>query len=93
MVDGNAQDRAFLCHQDAPGAAVSLAISQILPVFYDARQVRAVTKRTVLGTVSLHPTLGMMRKRRTANFAFAGGLASLVSLYGSWMVWATLTAR
>jgi hypothetical protein len=35
----------------------------------------------------------MMRKRRTANFAFAGGLASLVSLYGSWMVWAALSAR
>jgi len=77
----------------AAGAVVALAISQLLPVFYDARQVRAATKRAVLGTVSLHPTLGMMRKRRTANFAFAGGLASLVSLYGSWMAWAALTAR
>ena len=77
----------------AAGTVVALAISQILPVFYDARQVRAATKRAVLGTVSLHPTLEMMRKRRTANFAFAGGLASLVSLYGSWMVWAALTAR
>ena len=33
----------------AAGAAVALAISQILPVFYDARQVRAATKRAVLG--------------------------------------------
>jgi polysaccharide chain length determinant protein (PEP-CTERM system associated) len=77
----------------AAGAAAALALSQILPAFYDARQVRAATKRAVLGTVSLQPTLPIIRKRRKANFAFAGGLASLVTLYGSWVVWVALAAR
>jgi polysaccharide chain length determinant protein (PEP-CTERM system associated) len=75
------------------GAAVSLMVSQILPAFYDARQVRAATKRAVLGTVSLQPTPPMIRMRRRGNFAFAGGLASLLTLYGTWIVWAALAAR
>ncbi len=77
----------------AGGAAVALAISQILPAFYDARQVRTATKRAVLGTVSLQPTQPVIRQRRRANFAFAGGLASLVTLYGSWIVWVALAGR
>ncbi len=48
----------------AAGAAVALAVSQILPVFYDARQVRAATKRAVLGTVSLQPTPPIIHRRR-----------------------------
>lgn len=75
------------------GAAVALAVSQIIPTFYDARQVRAATKRAVLGSVSLQPTLPVIRRRRTSNYAFAGGVASLVTVYGSWIVWVMLAAR
>jgi len=77
----------------AAGAAVALAVSQILPAFYDARQVRATTKRAVLGTVSMQPTQPIIHRRRKFNFAFAGGVASLVMLYGSWIVWVALAAR
>jgi polysaccharide chain length determinant protein (PEP-CTERM system associated) len=77
----------------AAGAAVALAVSQILPAFYDARQVRAVTKRAVLGTISLQPTPPIVHQRRKVNFAFAGGVASLVTLYGTWIVWVALAAR
>ena len=75
------------------GAAVALAVSQVLPVFYNARQVRAATKRAVLGTVSLQPTQPIVHHRRKANFGFASGVASLVMLYGSWIVWVALAAR
>jgi len=77
----------------AAGGAVALAVSQILPAFYNARQVRAATKRAVLGTVSMQPTQPIIHQRRKANFAFAGGVASLVMLYGSWIVWVALAAR
>jgi polysaccharide chain length determinant protein (PEP-CTERM system associated) len=75
------------------GAAAAFAMSQILPTFYDARQVRAATKRAVLGTVSEQPTPQIMRKRRTGHFAFAGGIAGLVMLYGSWIAWVVVAGR
>jgi polysaccharide chain length determinant protein (PEP-CTERM system associated) len=75
------------------GLAVALALSQILPTFHDPKQLRSVTQRAVLGTISLQSTLPVIRQRRIANAAFAGGLASLVVLYGSWIAWASLATR
>ena len=77
----------------AAGLAVALAVSQILPTFHDPKQLRTATKRAVLGTISLQPTLPVIRQRRISNMAFAGGLASLVVLYGTWIAWASLAAR
>ena len=77
----------------AAGAVAALAVSQVLPAFYDARQVRAATKRAVLGTVSLQATQPVIRQRKRSNFAFAGGLASLVTMYGTWIVWVALVGR
>jgi polysaccharide chain length determinant protein (PEP-CTERM system associated) len=75
------------------GMAVAFAVAQVLPAFYDARQVRTATKRPVLGTVSLQRSQPLIVKQRKANFAFAGGVASLVTLYGTWIVWVALAAR
>jgi polysaccharide chain length determinant protein (PEP-CTERM system associated) len=77
----------------AAGMAVSLAVSQILPTFHDARQLRSMSKRAVLGTISLQPTQPVMHQRRRTNLAFGSGVASLLVLYGSWMTWVALTAR
>jgi polysaccharide chain length determinant protein (PEP-CTERM system associated) len=75
------------------GAAAAFAVSQVLPTFYDARQVRAATKRAILGTVSEQPTAAILRKRRNTHFAFAGGIAGLMMLYGSWIAWVALAGR
>jgi polysaccharide chain length determinant protein (PEP-CTERM system associated) len=75
------------------GMAVSLAVSQILPTFHDARQLRSATKRAVLGTISLQATQPVIHRRRRGNLAFGGGVAALLVLYGSWMTWVALTAR
>ena len=77
----------------AAGLAVALAVSQVLPTFHDPKQLRSTTQRAVLGTISLQSTLPVLRQRRISNTAFAGGLASLVVLYGSWIAWASLAAR
>jgi hypothetical protein len=77
----------------AAGMAVSLAVSQILPTFHDARQLRSAMKRAVLGTISLQPTQPVIHRRRRANLAFGGGVAGLLLLYGSWIAWVTLAAR
>jgi hypothetical protein len=47
----------------------------------------------VIGTISLQTTLPVLRQRRISNAAFAGGLASLMLLYGSWAAWVSLAAR
>ena len=75
------------------GAAAAFAISQVVPTFYDARQVRGATKRAVLGTVTLQPTAAVLRKRKNSAYAFAGGLAGLFVLYGTWIAWVTLASR
>jgi hypothetical protein len=77
----------------AIGMAASLAISQILPTFFNARQVRSVTKRPVLGAVSLQFTQPVVHRRKQVNAAFAGGVAMLIALYGSWITWVALAAR
>jgi hypothetical protein len=75
------------------GAAVALAISQILPTFHDARQIRSVTKRAVLGAISEQPTQPVIQRRRKSNFAFAGAVASLFAVYGSWIAWVVVAGR
>jgi polysaccharide chain length determinant protein (PEP-CTERM system associated) len=75
------------------GAAAAFAVSQVMPTFHDAKQVRSATKRAVLGTVSLQPTRPLIRLRRRANVAFAGGVAGLVAMYGSWITWIVLAGR
>jgi hypothetical protein len=77
----------------AAGMAASLAISQILPTFHDARQLRSTSKRAVLGTISLQPTQPVIHRRRRGNLAFGGGVASLLLLFGSSIAWAALAAR
>ncbi|HQR71471.1 MAG TPA: Wzz/FepE/Etk N-terminal domain-containing protein [Burkholderiaceae bacterium] len=77
----------------AAGMAASLAVSQILPTFHDARQLRGATKRAVLGTISLQATQPVIQRARRANLAFGGGLASLLLLFGSWITWVALAAR
>lgn len=77
----------------AAGMTISLAVSQIMPTFHDARQLRSASKRNVLGIISLQPTPPIIQKRRHANFAFGGGVASLLVLYATWIGWVALAAR
>jgi len=77
----------------AAGMAGALVVSQVLPTFHDARQLRQQSKRAVLGTISLQSTLPVIRRRRRSGFAFAGGLTGLFLLYGSWIAWVALAAR
>lgn len=77
----------------AAGLAAALAVSQIRPTFHDPRQLRTATQRAVLGSISLQPTLPVIRQRRVANAAFAGTLAGLFVLYGSWIAWISIVHR
>lgn len=65
------------------GLFFSFVISQALPTFHDARTLREIAQRPVLGTVSLLTNAAMSRQRRRNVALFAGGVAGLFAVYGA----------
>ena len=63
------------------GAAVSFLVSQILPTFPDARMLREISKRPLLGTISMLDRPAFAKERRRRNLVFFGGLGSLTGSY------------
>lgn len=72
------------------GVFVSFVISQLSPTFHDARMLREVSQRPVLGTVSMLLTPAITRQRRRSVMYFAGGVAGLVAVYGATLLLLTL---
>jgi polysaccharide chain length determinant protein (PEP-CTERM system associated) len=77
---------AVLAASLAAGLFASFALSQILPTFPDARALREMTQRPVLGTVSLLRSAAVVSKRRRGAFMFAGGVAALVGMFATGMI-------
>jgi polysaccharide chain length determinant protein (PEP-CTERM system associated) len=68
------------------GLFASFLLSQILPTFPDARSLRELTERPVLGTVSLLQSPAVVWKQRRGAFMFAGGVAALVGVFAVGMI-------
>ncbi|MGH8682537.1 MAG: XrtA system polysaccharide chain length determinant [Burkholderiales bacterium] len=64
------------------GVLASFLVSQVFPTFHDTRSLRELTGRPVLGSVTLLPRPAVMRRRLRSAVLFAGGVASLVGVYG-----------
>jgi polysaccharide chain length determinant protein (PEP-CTERM system associated) len=62
----------------AAGFVVAFIASQLMPTFHDARSLRDLTKRPILGMVTMLPTAALSRLRRRNAFLFAGGLGGLL---------------
>jgi G-rich domain on putative tyrosine kinase len=73
------------------GVFASFALSQISPTFHDARTLRELTHRPVLGSVELHPSPELLARRRAGHFMFAGSIAGLFVLLGGAMVLVSVT--
>ena len=65
------------------GLLASFLASQIVPIFHDARSLREVAKRPILGMVSLLPNERMVRKGRRNTFLFAGGLGGFLATFAA----------
>ncbi|HEV7477742.1 MAG TPA: XrtA system polysaccharide chain length determinant, partial [Burkholderiales bacterium] len=63
------------------GLAASYFFSLLHPTFHDARGLKKVTHRPVLGTVSLVATPEVLWRRRRGTLAFVGGLGGLGAAY------------
>lgn len=62
----------------AGGLVVSFLASQIMPTFHDAYSLRVVSKRPILGMVTMLPTEALSKLRRRNAFLFAGGMGGLL---------------
>ena len=77
----------------AAGLLASFVASELMPTFHDARALREITKRPVLGMVALLPNDSVRRKRRRNVFLFAGGLSGLIASFTAVLVFALLLGR
>jgi len=67
----------------AAGLIASLVASQIAPIFHEARTLRDVAKRPILGMVSMLPSEALQRARRRKSWLFAGGLGGLIAAFSA----------
>ena len=75
------------------GLATSYLVSQMFPTFDAAKQLAVMSKRPVLGSVSMLVTNSMRRRKMFDTFAAYSALAGLVIVYGAWIAWMTVQSR
>ncbi len=63
------------------GIVASVVVSEVMPIFHDARALRQVCKRPILGMVSILQTPALMRIRRRGAYLFAGGVGALFAAF------------
>ena len=59
------------------GIVASVVVSEVMPIFHDARALRQVCKRPILGMVSILQTPAPIKIRRRGAYLFAGGVGAL----------------
>ncbi len=65
----------------AAGVVAAFVASQILSTFHDARTLREITKRPILGMVTMLQSEPLARLRRRNNLLFAGGVGGLLASF------------
>ncbi len=77
----------------AVGLGVCFVACQVAPTFHDARDLREVIERPVLGTISILATLSLVGASKRNNFAFMAAIAGLVCVYGAVFVMFSIPGR
>ena len=75
------------------GLFASFAYSQVFPLVQDARVLRQISNRPVLGSVTLLLADSVVRRQRAMNAAFGSAVAGLVMVYGAWLAWVSWINR
>jgi len=75
------------------GLLASFVASELMPTFHDARSLREITKRPVLGMVAMLPNESGRRKLRRNFILFAGGLGGLIATFAAILAFALLMGR
>lgn len=75
------------------GLAAAFAASEMMPTFHDSRSLGVVTKRPVLGMVTMFPSKAVRRLRRLSSVAFAGASGAFVAGFAGLFAFVFLVAR
>ena len=75
------------------GLLASFVASELMPTFHDARSLREISQRPVLGMVALLPNESALKKQRRNVYVFAGGLSGLVAAFSAVIAFALLVGR
>jgi len=75
------------------GIFASFVASKTMPTFHDARTLRDIAKRPILGMVSMLPSEALTRMRRRNAWLFAGGTGGLFATLSAVVVFALLFGR
>jgi polysaccharide chain length determinant protein (PEP-CTERM system associated) len=75
------------------GLAASLAASEMLPTFHDSRSLRVITKRPVVGMITMFPSKAVRRMRRLSSILFAGASGAFVATFAGLFAFVFLVAR
>ena len=75
------------------GIFASFVASKTMPTFHDARTLRDIAKRPILGMVSMLPSEALTRMRRRNAWLFAGGTGGLFATFSAVVVFALLFGR
>ncbi len=77
----------------ALGFAASLVASLLMPTFHDARTLRAVSNRPILGMVTMLPDARAISAARRMSFLFASGVSGLIAYFVGVFAFALLIGR
>ena len=69
------------------GLFVAFALAQVFPTVADARALRQISSRPVLGGISMLVSGPVLRRRRIFHAAFGSAVAGLLVFYGAWTAW------
>ena len=67
--------------------------SQLMPTFHEARTLREVAKRPILGMVSMLPSESQNRRRRRNSWLFASSLGGLFAAFSAVLAFVLLIGR
>jgi len=65
------------------GIGASFAASELMPIFHDARSLGIVTKRPVVGMVTMFPSQAARRMKRLSSVLFAGASGAFVASFAA----------
>ena len=75
------------------GLLASLLASQVMPTFHDARSIRDVTRRPILGMITMLPSEALRRIRSRNAYLFVGCASGLFVAFAAVFALTLLTAR
>jgi polysaccharide chain length determinant protein (PEP-CTERM system associated) len=75
------------------GLLASFVANEVMPIIHNARALREMSERPILGMVSMLPSEALRRLRRRSAYLFAGGLGALFASFAAAFIFAQLLGR